>query len=443
MEDDEEVQSHPSGGSRSPSPGSSTTPPPSSRSNGRITVTVAAVPQQTQSQNNNNNNTLTLALPIQRGNSQQQSAGTKAAGGSGGGGGGGGREDCWSEGATSVLIDAWGERYLELSRGNLKQKHWKDVADIVSSRDDYKKTPKTDIQCKNRIDTVKKKYKVEKAKIASGGGPSKWPFYERLDHLIGPSGKVISGPSSSSAGLLPYSGSGGGGGNNSQRVPMGIPMGVRSAPPAQLRQPKHQQLFRKRQQPDSDEDSDDEESEPEPEPFRNYTADDFPPDRKRPRMVMTPLMPHNSRTVVPSNKDVLKKRDLGAGEKKNYSESPNSDSVNELTQAILKFGEAYEQAETLKLQQLVEMEKQRMKFVKEMELQRMQFFMKTQLELSQLKSSTSNSSSGDGGGPGRRVVGNSNNHHNHHRGSSNNNASNNNIGAANHNANDNISDSSN
>ena len=59
-----------------------------------------------------------------------------------------------------MLIEAWGERYLELSRGNMKQKHWKDVADIVSSREDYTKTPKTDIQCKNWIGTVKKKYKL-------------------------------------------------------------------------------------------------------------------------------------------------------------------------------------------------------------------------------------------------------------------------------------------
>ena len=62
-----------------------------------------------------------------------------------------------------MLIEAWGEQYLELSRGNLKHKHWKDAADIVSSRENYTKTPKTqktDIQYKNRIDTVKKKYKL-------------------------------------------------------------------------------------------------------------------------------------------------------------------------------------------------------------------------------------------------------------------------------------------
>ena len=91
MEDDEEIQSH-----LSPKTGS----PASPRSNGQITVTVAVAPPL--------QNALTLALPIQQARTSENS---------------GGREDCWSEGATSVLIEAWGERYLKLSRGNLKHKH--------------------------------------------------------------------------------------------------------------------------------------------------------------------------------------------------------------------------------------------------------------------------------------------------------------------------------
>ncbi|KAF8388689.1 hypothetical protein HHK36_025369 [Tetracentron sinense] len=59
--------------------------------------------------------------------------------------------------------------------------------------------------------------------------------------------------------------------------------------------------------------------------------------------------------------------------------------ARELTRAILNFGEAFERVESSKLQQVVEMEKQRMKFAKELELQRMQFFMKTQMEFAQLK----------------------------------------------------------
>ncbi|XP_021659856.1 trihelix transcription factor ENAP2 isoform X1 [Hevea brasiliensis] len=101
--------------------------------------------------------------------------------GGGGGGGGGGREDCWSEGATETLIEAWGDRYVKVNRGNLRQKDWKEVADTVNARQNGVKPGKTDVQCKNRIDTLKKKYKQEKAKPA----PSKWPFYYRLDSLIG------------------------------------------------------------------------------------------------------------------------------------------------------------------------------------------------------------------------------------------------------------------
>ncbi|XP_013623149.1 PREDICTED: trihelix transcription factor ASIL1-like [Brassica oleracea var. oleracea] len=114
-----------------------------------------------------------------------------------GGGGGGGRDDCWSEEATRVLIDAWGERFAEPGKGTLKQQQWHEVAEIVNGSGQCKYT-KTDVQCKNRIDTVKKKYKQEKAKIASGDGPSKWAFFKKLESLIGGGGKAqVVGASSS------------------------------------------------------------------------------------------------------------------------------------------------------------------------------------------------------------------------------------------------------
>ncbi|PKI69630.1 hypothetical protein CRG98_009985 [Punica granatum] len=173
MEEDDEIHSHQSG---SPSPPSGTA------GNGRIADDFAGAtspssqqqpppPQQQQS-------SLTLALPI-----QQLRAPTAAPAG-----GGGGREDCWSEGSTGVLIGAWGERYLELNRGNLKEKHWKEVAEIVSCAGGGARTrpPRTHVQCKYRIDTVKRKYKQEKAKVAAGHGPSKWAFFETMDRIIGP-----------------------------------------------------------------------------------------------------------------------------------------------------------------------------------------------------------------------------------------------------------------
>ncbi|KAF8401138.1 hypothetical protein HHK36_014442 [Tetracentron sinense] len=347
MEDEEEIQSQ----SQSQSHPSSIPDHP----NGRITamsepVTVASAPPQ--------QHTLTLALPIQ----QPRTAG-------------GGREDCWSEGATSTLIDAWGERYLELSRGNLKQKHWKDVADIVGSRDHYSKPPKTDVQCKNRIDTLKKKYKLEKGKIASGSGPgpgpgpgpSKWSFFHRLDHLIGPTAKFPAGTSTTTpmpATPTPTLG---------HKVPVAIPVGgARSF--HQFQHQQHQQQQKKKQQFRGPVSMKSESSKSEAEDSPDST-DSFPPEtfnRKKPRIEREA----NSNPVQPG----AFRRDVGMGRGRGWGNS-----VRELTQAIMKFGEAYERAESSKLQQGVEMEKQRMKFAKELELQRMQFFMKTQLELTQLK----------------------------------------------------------
>ncbi|CAN4089137.1 unnamed protein product [Withania somnifera] len=365
MDNDEETHSPQSGGSGSPE---------SPRSNGRITVTVASAPPP--------QNTLTLALPIQ----QPRPVGMSAGSGGGSGGGGGGREDCWSEGATAVLIEAWGERYMELSRGNLKQKHWKDVADIVSSREDYRKTPKTDIQCKNRIDTVKKKYKLEKSKIAAGQGPSKWPFFDKLDLLIGPTAKINSTITAGVAGPSTlYSGN--------QQVPMGIPMGVRSLPHLrqhqQVQQPQQKLKQPARRRPHMDSDTSESESESEPE-LSPASTDSFPPgtfQQKRPR-IQTESM----------NRFVMRQgTHSGIGEASGKSGNKNcGNSMRKLTRAILKFGEAYEQTESAKLQQMVEMEKQRMKFSKEMELQRMQFFMNTQLELSQLKHRRTGSSNNHG-----------------------------------------------
>ncbi|XP_062156359.1 trihelix transcription factor ASIL2 [Alnus glutinosa] len=382
MDEDDEIQSH-----HSPETGSPVSPPP----NGRITVTVATAPPAAAQ-----NALAMLALPVQRARS-----GGGGSGG-GGGGGGGGREDCWSEDATSVLIDAWGERYLQLSRGNLKQKHWKEVADIVSSREDYGKTPKTDIQCKNRIDTVKKKYKLEKAKVSSGGGPSKWTFFERLEQLIGPTAKIaVSSPSP------PL---------QQSKVPMGIPVRIRSSSVNLLSNNSNNSQFHNKQPQKKQEEAvilrtqqlgkrgrTELESESEADSMDSFGlagagTGTATKERKRPRRMM-----------------VMAGRERRGGGKGGWGNA-----VRELTQAIVRFGEAYEQAESAKLQQVVEMEKQRMKFAKELELQRMQFFMKTQLEISQLKKHGGRR--GGGGG-----AGNASNHLIH----SNNNTNNNNSDSSN------------
>ncbi|KAF8011287.1 hypothetical protein BT93_J1791 [Corymbia citriodora subsp. variegata] len=394
MEDDDEIRSPPTPGppSASTSPSPSPSPPRGGAANGRITVTVppatgagadadadatvSPAQPQPQPQPQLPQNSLALALPIQHLRS-------------GVGGGGGGREDCWSEGATAVLIDAWGERYLELSRGNLKQKHWKEVADVVSGRDDYTKPPKSDIQCKNRIDTVKKKYKLEKTKIAAGAGPSKWRFFDKLDHLIGPSAKYTSPAAAAAATPSPV--------RTLKDVPVGIPVGIRSSVGSQHKdqrssqsQQQHKQgqqqpprggqkmQIRKRRKAES-------ESEPEFSDNDGSSTDSLPPEIRRPKR------PKLGREV--------NLNEAGARPAKQKAGSGLGSSIGDLTRAIASFGEVYEQTESAKLQQVVEMEKQRMKFAKELELQRMQFFMKTQVR------PHSGKKVGDGGRGGGRGGG--------------------------------------
>ncbi|XP_048326988.2 trihelix transcription factor ASIL2 [Ziziphus jujuba] len=108
--------------------------------------------------------------------------GTNNIGGSGGGGGGGDRlkRDEWSEGAVSSLLEAYEKKWVLRNRAKLKGHDWEDVARYVSSRSNSTKSPKTQTQCKNKIESMKKRYRSESATADA----SSWPLYPRLDLLL-------------------------------------------------------------------------------------------------------------------------------------------------------------------------------------------------------------------------------------------------------------------
>lgn len=88
----------------------------------------------------------------------------------------------WSEHATFVLLDAWGDRFVQLGRKSLHSDEWLEVAKQVSQEC---KTLRTDTQCRNRLDTLKKKYKKEKLMLAeTGESSSKWVFFKKMDMLM-------------------------------------------------------------------------------------------------------------------------------------------------------------------------------------------------------------------------------------------------------------------
>ncbi|XP_073099580.1 uncharacterized protein [Elaeis guineensis] len=94
----------------------------------------------------------------------------------------------WSDTAIGSLLDAYTERYVQLNRGNLRGRDWEDVATIVSDRCDKQKAGKSVEQCKNKIDNLKKRYKVECQRLSSGGlAISHWPWFKKMEQIVGSS----------------------------------------------------------------------------------------------------------------------------------------------------------------------------------------------------------------------------------------------------------------
>ncbi|OIW20204.1 hypothetical protein TanjilG_06605 [Lupinus angustifolius] len=267
------------------------------------------------------------------------------------------REDCWTEEASSTLVDAWGRRYVELNRGNLRQKDWQDVADAVNALHAHsKKTHRTDVQCKNRIDTIKKKYKIEKARVAASNGvvSSSWPFFERLDSLIGPNfiKKIAtSSPSPSppvALPLLPY-----------RKIQSPVAAPVTSVVLPQKRSASavmDDGYFR-----------------------RNYSA-------MAAAAAAAEADDDDEEEEDYEEEEEEMMEDEGRGSEVEEGERyKGKEGMRRLAKAIESFGKMYERVEEKKLRQLMDLEKQRMQFAKEVEIQRMQMFMDTQIQLERIK----------------------------------------------------------
>ncbi|XP_074574871.1 uncharacterized protein LOC141831411 isoform X3 [Curcuma longa] len=94
----------------------------------------------------------------------------------------------WSEDSTFVLLDAWGDRYVQNGRKSLRADQWSEVGKKVLQAS---KVHRTDAQCRNRIDTLKKKYKKEKTILtAHGKSGSKWVYFKKMDALMSPTSPI-------------------------------------------------------------------------------------------------------------------------------------------------------------------------------------------------------------------------------------------------------------
>lgn len=112
------------------------------------------------------------------------------------------KRDEWSESGIVRLLEAYEAKWLLRNRAKLKWSDWVDIAREVSAHcaDDAAaaaagKPPaggngnsaKTPNQCKNKIESMKKRYRAESAAAARAGpaaaGPS-WRFFARMDGLL-------------------------------------------------------------------------------------------------------------------------------------------------------------------------------------------------------------------------------------------------------------------
>ncbi|XP_055810534.1 trihelix transcription factor ENAP1 [Solanum dulcamara] len=94
-----------------------------------------------------------------------------------------GSKEMWSEEESFVLLEVWGERYLELGRRSLRAEDWGEVAEKVTEMIGVEKS---EVECRNQLDVLKKKYKKEITKMEKNGGGfhSKWAFFKKMDMLM-------------------------------------------------------------------------------------------------------------------------------------------------------------------------------------------------------------------------------------------------------------------
>ncbi|WCJ34391.1 aspartate/glutamate/uridylate kinase family protein [Euphorbia peplus] len=90
----------------------------------------------------------------------------------------------WSDAAIECLLDAYTDKFMQLNRGNLRGRDWEEVASIVSERS--QKQRKSVEQCKNKVDNLKKRYKLERHRMSNGGiSASHWPWFKKMEEIVG------------------------------------------------------------------------------------------------------------------------------------------------------------------------------------------------------------------------------------------------------------------
>lgn len=102
----------------------------------------------------------------------------------------GSERETWIDEEVEALLDVWGDTYIHVKRENLGKRHWETVVREVNARLTHQREQP---QMKNKIDSLKKRYKREKlSKGESDRNLITWKWYDRCDMLWGTSTREMS-----------------------------------------------------------------------------------------------------------------------------------------------------------------------------------------------------------------------------------------------------------
>ncbi|KAF0918091.1 hypothetical protein E2562_022681 [Oryza meyeriana var. granulata] len=98
----------------------------------------------------------------------------------------------WSEDSTFALLDAWGDRFVRAGRRSLRAEEWLEVSRLAAAAASRPPGYYSESQCRNRIDTLRKKYRKEKERLRLAArrsdrpSPSKWIYFDKMQSLMCP-----------------------------------------------------------------------------------------------------------------------------------------------------------------------------------------------------------------------------------------------------------------
>ncbi|GLJ48986.1 hypothetical protein SUGI_1033500 [Cryptomeria japonica] len=90
----------------------------------------------------------------------------------------------WHPDTVARLIDGYGEKCANI-KGYLKTKDWEEIVKYVNIQCEGSKVPKTMKQCREKIDSLKRRYKLEKRRVEiRGSNHVNWSFFDKLDDIM-------------------------------------------------------------------------------------------------------------------------------------------------------------------------------------------------------------------------------------------------------------------